>query len=110
MRNVAHGRLWVIEHCLQGFGGVARLQTMLVSKRRASFRTLWGTNHPKPAGLQPGASAAAHKAAEKAMARATSRSGFRQRRGSKGGAIASRAPWRPSMVLWPTPDRTRRSK
>jgi hypothetical protein len=67
MRNVAHGRLWVIEHCLQGFGGVARLQTMLVSKRRASFRTLWGTNHPKPAGLQPGASAAAHKAAEKAI-------------------------------------------
>ena len=67
MRNIAHGRLWVMEHCLQGFGGVARLQTMLVSKRRASFRTLWGTNHPKPAGLQPGAPAAAHKAAEKAI-------------------------------------------
>ena len=33
----------------------------------AAFRTLWGTNHPKPAGLQPGASAAAHKAAEKAI-------------------------------------------
>ena len=66
-RSVAHGRLWVIEHTLQGFGGVAKLQTLLVSKRRSSLRTLWGANNPKPAGLQSGASAEARKQAEKAI-------------------------------------------